>query len=138
MQSKFDPIEVGWKGTQYQVPADKNFELLGRLEEILAPPGSFQSVLDVLGNPQRAHLTKLAQAYATALRMAGCPVSDMEVYQSLAQAVTQGAEDGFEMITTLAFGLGVMFFPAWAKDEPLAQDDAPGKAEPAGASSHAG
>lgn len=125
--SGFDDITIGWKGEEKRIPPRKCMELLARIEEILAPSGSGTSVLEVLGNPHKAHLTKLARAYAVALRTAGFEVTDQEVFLSLARGVSQGGVNGYEAILTLAAGLTAMFFPDWVKDEPVAQDDA-GKA----------
>lgn len=100
--------------------------LLARIEEVLAPGGQ-GDVMGQLARPERAHLTRLARAYAAALRYAGCEVGDEEVYLSLARDVMQGGKEGYAALFTLAQGLLLMFFPDWARDEQLAKDDA-GKA----------
>lgn len=121
--SGFDDIQIGWKGRDYAVPATHCMELLGRIEEILAPPGSGQNVIDLLSQPHKAHMTKMSRAYATALRFAGCQVTDQEVYLSLAKGVMQGGAAGYGAILTLAQGLMLMFFPEWVADEELANGD---------------
>ncbi len=125
----FDDIRIGWKGQEYRVPPNKCMGLLAEIEDVLAPPGSPQSALELLGAPNKAHLTKLARAYAVALRYAGCPVTDEEVYLSLANSVMQGGAEGYEAILTLAAGLMAMFFPDWTAQEGLAAGAEPGKGE---------
>ena len=122
--SGFESIKLGWKGEEKSIPPRKCMELLGHIEEILAPAGSGSSVLEVLGTPHKAHLTKLARAYAVALRTAGFDVTNEEVFLSLGRDVMQGGAKGYEAILTLAAGLSGMFFPDWLKDEQIVQDDA--------------
>lgn len=124
--SGFDDITVGWKGTEYKVPPNKCMGLLARIEEVLAPTGGANDVITALTQPHRTHLTKLACAYASALRYAGCNVSDEEVYLSLAKDVSKGGPDGFEALSVLSQGIITMFFPDWAKDEPGAEGDSRG------------
>lgn len=123
MSNGFQPIEIDWKGTTYRVAPDQCMELLAMIESILAPPGSGQGILQVLGSPQTAHLTRLARAYAAALRFAGAEVSDQDVYLSLQRDVSKGGMEGYQAILALSGGLMAMFFPDWAEEEPLAGDD---------------
>lgn len=112
--SGFEPIVIEWKGTPFTVPPTRCMGLLAAVEEILAP-GQNGSAIEVLANPHRAHLTKLARAYATALRYAGCPVSDEDVYLSLSSGIAKGGQDGFEALKTLGDAMLVMFFPSWSQ-----------------------
>jgi len=129
--SGFEPITIGWKGEDYTVPPTKCMGLLAALEEVLAP-GQNNSAIEVLAQPHRAHMTKLAKAYATALRYAGCGVSDQEVYLSLAKGVAQGGAEGFEALKTLGDALLLMFFPEWQRQDTEAGNVSGAKApEPA-------
>lgn len=138
--SGFENVTIGWKGTGYSVPPDRCMGLLARIEEVLAPPGSGVNALDLLAQPHKAHLTKLARAYAVALRYAGCQVKDEEVYLSVSRDVMKGGQEGYHGILTLAHGLLFMFFPDWSRDEELAQGEAGNETgttsnEPSGAAS---
>ena len=121
--SGFDDIKIGWKGAEYKVPSNRCFGLLARIEEVLAPAGSGLNAIDLLSDPRKAHLTKLVMAYGVALRYAGATVTDEEIYLSVSQEITKGGSAGFQGILTLSHGLLFMFFPDWAKNEPLAEDD---------------
>jgi hypothetical protein len=114
--SGFEPIILEWKETEYTVPAHKCMGLLAAIEQVLAPDQN-SSAIEILAQPHRAHLTKLARAHATALRYAGCPVTDEMVYLSLQRDVAKGGAEGFEALKTLGDALLIMFFPDWARDD---------------------
>lgn len=122
--SGFEPITLEWKETEYTVPAHKCMGLLAAIEQVLAPDQN-SSAIEILAQPHRAHLTKLARAHATALRYAGCPVTDEMVYLSLQRDVAKGGAEGFEALKTLGDALLIMFFPDWARDDEV---DAAGNA----------
>jgi hypothetical protein len=130
--SGFDDIAMSWKGQEYRVPPNRCMGLLAAVEDVLAPGGR-GDILGMLGNPHQAHLTRLARAYAAALRYAGCktmqagpdgtetlrPISDEEVYLSMSREMQQGGMHAVNQLQAMASGLLMLFFPDWAKEEPL-------------------
>ena len=114
--NKFDPIEVGWKGTVYVVKSDDVFGLLQSIENTMSPDQKV-SAIDLLARPHRAHITKLAEAYTSALVYAGCrDVTRDEVLLSLNREVMKGGVEGFAALKILADGLLNMFFPPEERD----------------------
>ena len=130
--SGFDDIKIGWKEETFSVPADRCMGLLAALEEVLAP-GQGQSVIDLLAQPHKAHMTKLAKAYGVALRYAGAAVTDQAVYLSLSREMQKGGTEGYLALRTLADGLLAMFFPEWSQVE-LGNEQGEGEADQTAAS----
>lgn len=134
--SGFDDIAISWKGKEYRVPPNRCMGLLATVEDTLAPGGR-GDILGMLGNPHQAHLTRLARAYAAALRYAGCktmqtddnghenmrPITDEEVYLSMSREMQQGGTHAVMALQAMASGLLMLFFPDWAKDEALGKSE---------------
>lgn len=131
----FDDVAVSWRGTEYRVPANKCMGLLAAIEEQLAPGGR-GDILGILGQPHKAHLTRIARAYGAALRYAGCmtmqgpegekvpkPITDEEVYLSLSREMQVGGVDAVRALQEMAGGLLMLFFPDWAADEALGKQE---------------
>jgi hypothetical protein len=140
--SGFDDIALSWKGKEYRVPPNRCMGLLAVIEEVLAPGGR-GDILGMLGQPHRSHLTRLARAYAAALRYAGCktmqknaegtedlrPISDEEVYLSMARQMHVGGAEAVLALQTMASGLLSLFFPEWAAEETLGKGEGEATAE---------
>lgn len=114
--SGFDAIKIGWKDQEFTVPPERCMGLLAAIEEQLAPAGQ-GNVIEILSQPHKHHMTRLARAYAVALRYAGAPVSDESVYLSLAKQVSVGGIEGYAALRALSDGLLTMFFPEWSQEE---------------------
>lgn len=88
----FDPITLQWDGQDYTVPADRQLELIARVEEALRR-GSDQSALGELMRPGGCSLSRLARAFGAALRYAGASVGDDEVYLSIEGGLASGSAE---------------------------------------------
>jgi hypothetical protein len=134
--SGFDDIALSWKGTEYRVPPNRCMGLLAVIEEELAPGGR-GDILGMLGQPHKAHLTRIARAYAAALRYAGCkttqtgvngeevfrPITDEEVYLALSREMMAGGAEAVVALQKMASGLLMLFFPEWAEREPMGNEN---------------
>lgn len=92
----FQAITLTWKGTDFEVPADRVMRLIAVVEQHVR--------INDLISEQGPPLSKLATAYAAALRFAGARVGDDEVY---ADFFTTGPE----VAAQLANGLLSMMIP---------------------------
>lgn len=134
--SGFDDIALSWKGQEYRVAPTRCMGLLATIEEVLAPGGR-GDILGMLGHPHKAHLTRIARAYAAALRYAGCqtmqpgqdgqptpkPISDEEVYLSMAREMQEGGATAVIALQQMAGGLLMLFFPDWSSEEDVGKDE---------------
>lgn len=77
----FDPVTIVWKGEEHEIAPDKIMGLIARIEEIV-------TLSEIHAAAQRGGmpLSKLAMAYASALRYAGARVEAEEVYASFFEA----------------------------------------------------
>lgn len=72
----FDAIKLSWKGVEYTVDTDDSImKMLSQIEEVLT--------LGEITGGKPPPMAKMAMAYATALRFAGCYVKDADVYASM-------------------------------------------------------
>ncbi len=73
--SIFQPVKLTWKGTDYEIPADKVMRLIAEIEDVIT--------ISELMSQKGAPLAKLAMGYGAALRYAGAKISDDAVYETL-------------------------------------------------------
>lgn len=112
----FDDIKLGWNGRNFVIAANRVMGALARVEDVVT-----LHELQAFAARKTAPMAKLAMAYGTVLRYAGCTVSDDEVYRS----IVRGNEGGIGVMTAIA-GLLSMMIP------PAREDEEPKKAAPAG------
>ena len=74
----FQPVHIEWKGETFTVESGKVMGLIAAIEDVLP-----LTELMTKASEQRLPLSKIAIAYATALRYAGAKVTDETVYHSL-------------------------------------------------------
>lgn len=74
--SVFDPIELRWKGDQFEIPARRVLASIASVEEIL-PFG----VIAQMANGVNINVSKISQAYGCLLRLAGVKATDEDVYE---------------------------------------------------------
>lgn len=84
--SIFQPINLKWKGEEYEVAPDRVMQLIAKVEDVI-------TLSEVYTYSQRgaAPVAKIAMAYGVALRYAGAKVRDDEVYQGLFAEGGEGA-----------------------------------------------
>ena len=78
----FEDVTLGWQGVEYVVPANRQMMLIAKIEDALSGDSGRQA-LSILFQREGPPYTRLAGAYAAALRHAGAKVSDEEVYLSI-------------------------------------------------------
>jgi hypothetical protein len=75
MTNIFEQVELTWRGDPYVIPPKRVLAAIEQVERVIT--------LGELANPTQLPLARLARAYATLLRFAGCSVRDDEVYAAL-------------------------------------------------------
>jgi len=84
--SIFDDVVLEWAGKEYTVPEDRVMRLIAKIEDVVTLHEIHQ-----YAERGTAPLGKMSMAYATALNVAGCRVSDAEVYKRVMSSGTEGA-----------------------------------------------
>jgi len=98
----FDEIKLGWQGKTYAIPANSAMRAIALIEEHI-------TMQELVQYAQRgtAPIGRLANAYASILRFAGCKVEDFEVYLGMF-----GNDGGQEAIAASVNGLLTMMIPS--------------------------
>ena len=99
----FEDVTLTWKGDEYTVPSNRVMGLIATIEDHISIAQLYRD-----GGPP---LSKLASAYASALKYAGCRVSNEDVYASCFQ-------DGQRIIPELVAGLLSMMIPPSVLQQP--------------------
>ena len=95
-KSIFEPVTLAWGKDTYEIPAELVMGLIERIEDHV----TFGDLAD-----NKVKFGKIAAAYGTALRYAGCRVTNEEVYRS----ILDGAS--FEQVTSAINGLMMIMVP---------------------------
>lgn len=104
----FDDIELEWNGVSYQIKGDDSvMRLLAAIEDHLT---FFE--LERGRAEGRPPIAKISNAYATALRFAGCSVTPADVYNGMWQS-----DQTASAVTEAIGGLLVMMIPKSVKGE---------------------
>lgn len=74
--SVFDDITLTWKGESYTIPSDRVMGAIARIEDRI-------TLVELERAGWNVPLSKISQGYGTALRYAGCRVTDDEVYAAM-------------------------------------------------------
>lgn len=78
----FEDVKLSWRGQVYTVPANRQMMLIAKIEDALSGD-SGQQALTVLFRKEGPPYSRLAAAFAAALRHAGASVTDEDVYLSI-------------------------------------------------------
>jgi hypothetical protein len=92
----FENVSLEWRGEKYVVPANRMLGAIAAMEQHI---GFFE-----LADPsqlRKLSLARLARAFASVLRYAGCAVSDDEVYADLFASKTTVTQQVIPAINTL-------------------------------------
>lgn len=114
MMKGFEPVTLSWQEESYTVPADRVFELVGTIEEILMKGDTVPAVLLLLGGG--LPYTRLSRAFGAALRFAGAKVSDEEIYLSVNEQLAKGDMDGAVLLQQANMALLEVISPPFALD----------------------
>jgi hypothetical protein len=102
----FDDIRLGWKGVPFVIPASRLMGALARVEDIVT-----LDELQRFAARKTAPMAKLALAYASLLRYAGCFVTDEQVYQEMVRS-----NDGVTVMTAINGLMSMMLPPVREED----------------------
>ena len=116
--SIFDDVVLEWAGKEYTVPEGRVMRLIAKIEDVVTLHEIHQ-----YAERGTAPLGKMSMAYATALNVAGCRVTDAEVYKRIMSSASEGA--GAQQIL---MGLLQMMIPP--EDLQIEQPSAEGQSLP--------
>lgn len=123
MMKGFDPISLPWNGQAYSVAADRQMELIMRVEDGLIA-GKDRQAFQVLVMRAGPPVSLIGKVYADALIYAGAPVTHVEVVRALQASIRSGKGDLYRVIAdALSEILGVIEAPA--SDEKAASPEKP-------------
>lgn len=94
----FDDMILKWGGKEYAVPANRQMELILRVESNLMRGQRGEQAASVLARAGGAPTGLLVAAYADALRYAGAEVADIEVFKEVTSNIRSG---GGELLTEI-------------------------------------
>lgn len=121
----FDDIVLEWDGKEYAVPANRQLELVMRVEDGFID-GKDRQAFDVLVRRSGVPINLLGKVYADALNYAGANVSPIEVVREVNAKVAAGDGAGFQaLVNKLSEILGLLEAPAG--DEPAKPKGKSGK-----------
>ena len=120
----FDDVTLEWRGEEFTVPASDQLMLITKIEDALTyglPASSAVVVLSREGGPTES---RLARAYAAALRHAGAKVSDDEVYLSMMKSMAEPGAEFAISVQGYIWGLLSIITPPGAEKIEAAMDGA--------------
>ena len=81
MAGIFDDVQLGWKDTDYVIPANRVLRAIAAIEDVI-------ELHELSGyiQGQKISFAKISMAYAAVLRVAGVDVSDDEVYEAMVKS----------------------------------------------------
>lgn len=112
----FADVTLNWDGKDYVIPAKKVLRAIGRVESVLTIKELYAAT-----SGGDIKFERIATAYGEALRFAGAPVDDDDVYAGL----FAGQESQETIIQAISGLLAIMIPPSAMKE---AADATPGKA----------
>lgn len=110
----FDDVRLSWKGEEYVIAADRIFDLVMRIEDIIMGAGATPAFVLLLQN--RVSQSKLAAAYAEALRFAGAKVGPQEVYLSIMADFASNSAEAARKVQDAIVGLLCIISPPLAAE----------------------
>jgi predicted ATP-dependent serine protease len=124
----FEPVTLTWKGEKHTVPAEAQMMLIAEIEDALSGNSGIQAI-SVLMRAEGPPYSRLAAAFAAALRYAGAKVSDQDVYLSIMAGL--GKSDGAIAVTIQNAILALLSIVAPPIAAQISESDNPGKPSPA-------
>lgn len=124
----FEPVTLSWKGQEYTVAAEAQMMLIAEIEEALSGNSGVQAI-SVLMRREGPPYSRLAAAFGAALRYAGAPVSDQEIYLSIMDGLGQADGDIAIAIQNAILSLLSIIAPPIASQ--ITDTKKPGKPKPA-------
>lgn len=107
----FDSIALEWDGVEYAVPADRQLELVMRVEDGLID-GKDRQAFEVLIRRSGVPINLLGKVYAEALNYVGANVTPIEVVRGVNAKVAEGDGAAFqEIVNKLSEILGLLAAP---------------------------
>jgi hypothetical protein len=85
----FEDVTLSWAGRDYVIPANRQMRLIAMVEDALSS-GTGRQAIGILMQAEGPSYSRLAGAFGTALRYAGAPVSDDEIYLAIMQDFADG------------------------------------------------
>jgi hypothetical protein len=116
------PVTLKWNGQAYIVPADQLLPVIAAIESILTL-AELQEHLSRKSIPQ----AKVAMAYGAALRLAGCDVTDNEVYITMFPNSSEGINAASNAVNSVR-GLIALMIPPKVMQKTL--ESTPGNSVP--------
>jgi hypothetical protein len=108
----FDDIVLAWGGEEYTVPADRQLELIMRVEDGLIA-GKDRQAFQVLVQRSGPPVALIGKVFADALIYAGAKVTHVEVVREIQSAIRRGEGGVYAKIADkLSEILGVIEAPA--------------------------
>jgi hypothetical protein len=107
-------VEMKWRGKTYTIPASAVFDAVLEVEEIIT-----LGAIGEMHDPVKRKIGKVAQAYGSMLRSAGCKVADVTVFEAISPGGEKEMESAVDAIAAL-----VSLLLAGA---PKSSGEAPGK-----------
>lgn len=102
----FEDVKLTWKGDEYVIPSQHMMRVIARIEDHITLRELMESMSN--GSPKFA---KIASAYASVLRFAGCAVDDQEVYEGMLSGTDEKSPEGMSIIAQALTGLLSMMMP---------------------------
>jgi hypothetical protein len=102
----FEDITLTWKGAKYVVPSQHVMRAIARIEDHI----TLQELMEGMSQ-RRPKFSKIASAFASVLRFAGCAVEDEEVYDGLLSGADEESPEGISVIAQALTGLLNMMMP---------------------------
>jgi len=106
----FEPVVIGWQGTEYTVPAEGQLMLVAKIEAALRDATGKNAMAALLqsGGPDYA---ALAMAFGAALRHAGANVSDDQVYLTIQADFAEGTAESVVAVQNCIMSLVSIISP---------------------------
>lgn len=103
----FEPITLTWRGEEWEVPADRQMELIMRVEDGLVRGRPVQAY-EVLGSGAVPPIGQLASVFGDALRYAGARVPAVDIYKALVKSMTTDGADIVDVVRQISGILGLL------------------------------
>jgi hypothetical protein len=110
----FEPVTLQWGGVEYTVPANQQLMLIAEIEDAL-DDGSGRSTVGVLLGKGGPSYARLAGAFGAALRYAGAPVSDADIYLTIQEGFSEGSKDAAGQVQGAILALLSIVSPPMAR-----------------------
>jgi hypothetical protein len=118
----FEDVKITWKGDEYVIPSQHMMRVIARIEDHITLRELMESMSN--GSPKFA---KIAGAYASVLRFAGCNVDDQDVYDGMLNGADEKSDEGMSVIAQALTGLLSMMMPPKALQQKTVEVNSSGE-----------